>query len=342
MVEAGQPAPDFTLSDQHGQPVTLSQLRGTPVVLYFYPKDDTPGCTKEACAFRDARADYEEAGAKVIGVSPDTPASHKKFAEKYELPFTLVADPEKTVCQSYGVWKEKNMYGKKSMGVERTTFVIDGDGDRPQGLSRVKVDGHSDAGARRARRALWRVKREPPVPRSADARAAAGCGRSAWPTLSVEVGARLGQVVFELAEGLVLLVADAGDGQVQRLADLGDGPAAGPELDDPILARGQDGLPGGFEDLAEFLAVAVAAVEVGTGRRTGRRAAGAARERWTRLRTMSMARTSSRRSGVSSARTRFRSSWPARALPRSRQQTSWVQSSQRPGSRRAFRQQTVQ
>ena len=144
MVEAGQPAPDFTLSDQHGQLVTLSQFRGKPVVLYFYPKDDTPGCTKEACAFRDARATYEDAGAKVIGVSPDDPASHLKFAEKYQLPFTLVADPEKRACQDYGVWKEKNMYGKKSMGVERTTFVIDGAGIVRKVFPRVKVDGHSE------------------------------------------------------------------------------------------------------------------------------------------------------------------------------------------------------
>jgi peroxiredoxin Q/BCP len=144
VVEAGQPAPDFTLSDQHGQPVTLSQFRGKPVVLYFYPKDDTPGCTKEACAFRDARATYEDAGAKVIGVSPDDPASHLKFAEKYQLPFTLVADPEKRACQDYGVWKEKNMYGKKSMGVERTTFVIDGAGIIRTVFPRVKVDGHSE------------------------------------------------------------------------------------------------------------------------------------------------------------------------------------------------------
>jgi peroxiredoxin Q/BCP len=144
VVEAGQPAPDFTLSDQHGQPVTLSQFRGKPVVLYFYPKDDTPGCTKEACAFRDARATYEDAGAQVIGVSPDDPASHLKFAEKYQLPFTLVADPEKRACQDYGVWKEKNMYGKKSMGVERTTFVIDGAGIVRKVFPRVKVDGHSE------------------------------------------------------------------------------------------------------------------------------------------------------------------------------------------------------
>jgi peroxiredoxin Q/BCP len=144
MVEAGQPAPDFCLDDQHGQPVTLAQFRGTPIVLYFYPKDDTPGCTREACAFRDTRADYERAGAKVIGVSPDSPASHEKFSEKYQLPFTLVADPEKSVCQSYGVWKEKNMYGKKSMGVERTTFVIDGAGIVRKVFPRVKVDGHAE------------------------------------------------------------------------------------------------------------------------------------------------------------------------------------------------------
>jgi peroxiredoxin Q/BCP len=144
VIEPGQPAPDFTLPDQHGQPVSLSQLRGTPVVLYFYPKDDTPGCTKEACAFRDARADYEGAGAKVIGISPDTAASHRKFAEKYQLPFTLVADPEKRACQAYGVWKEKTLYGKKSMGVERTTFVIDGAGIIRKIFPRVKVDGHSE------------------------------------------------------------------------------------------------------------------------------------------------------------------------------------------------------
>jgi peroxiredoxin Q/BCP len=145
MVEAGQTAPDFQLFDQHGQPVTLSQFRGRPVVLYFYPKDDTPGCTREACAFRDARTAYQKAGATVIGVSPDSPTAHKKFAEKYQLPFTLVADPEKVACQSYGVWKEKNMYGKKTMGVERTTFVIDDAGVVRKVFARVKVDGHSDA-----------------------------------------------------------------------------------------------------------------------------------------------------------------------------------------------------
>jgi peroxiredoxin Q/BCP len=145
MIEAGQPAPDFTLLDQRGEPVTLSKFRGMPVVLYFYPKDDTPGCTKEASAFRDAHADYEGAGAKVIGVSPDDIKAHQKFAEKYALPFTLVADPEKTVCQRYGVWKEKNLYGKKSMGVERTTFLIDREGTVRKVFPKVKVDGHSEA-----------------------------------------------------------------------------------------------------------------------------------------------------------------------------------------------------
>jgi len=145
MVEIGQPAPDFTLPDQDGHEVTLSAQKGKPVVLYFYPRDDTPGCTREACNFRDARAEYEKAGARVIGVSPDNPASHKKFAAKYELPFTLVADTERTVCQAYGVWKEKNLYGKKSMGVERTTFLIDRDGIVRKVFPKVRVDGHSDA-----------------------------------------------------------------------------------------------------------------------------------------------------------------------------------------------------
>lgn len=145
MPAAGDPAPDFTLQDQHGQEITLSALRGHPVVLYFYPKDDTPGCTKEACAFRDARADWEALGAKVLGVSPDTVADHKKFAEKYSLPFTLLADPDRAVCEAYGIWKEKNMYGRKSFGVVRSTFVIDKDGKIVKVFPRVRVDGHSDA-----------------------------------------------------------------------------------------------------------------------------------------------------------------------------------------------------
>lgn len=145
MVEAGQPAPEFTLADQDGEQVSLKQFQGHPVVLYFYPKDDTSGCTKEACAFRDARADYQKAGARVLGVSPDEVKSHRKFADKYELPFILLADPETKVCQAYGVWKEKSMYGRTYMGVERTTFVIDRKGNVVKVFPKVKVDGHASA-----------------------------------------------------------------------------------------------------------------------------------------------------------------------------------------------------
>jgi thioredoxin-dependent peroxiredoxin len=145
MIAEGEPAPDFTLPDQDGHPVSLSALRGAPLVLYFYPRDDTPGCTKEACAFRDARAAYEQAGTRVLGVSPDDVKSHRKFADKYGLPFTLLADADTQVCRGYGVWKEKNLYGKKSMGVERTTFVIGPDGTVRKVFPRVKVDGHADA-----------------------------------------------------------------------------------------------------------------------------------------------------------------------------------------------------
>jgi peroxiredoxin Q/BCP len=145
MLEAGQPAPNFTLPDQRGTPVTLSKLKGTPVVLYFYPKDNTPGCTKEACGFRDSFADYKKAGATILGVSPDSSESHAKFAEKFDLPFPLLADPENKVCEAYGVWKEKNMYGRKYMGVERTTFVIDRKGIVKKVFPKVKVDGHPDA-----------------------------------------------------------------------------------------------------------------------------------------------------------------------------------------------------
>jgi peroxiredoxin Q/BCP len=145
MVEIGKPAPDFTLTDQHGKKVTLSRLKGSPIVLYFYPKDDTPGCTKEACAFRDAFAAYEKAGAKILGVSPDAVESHAKFVKKYTLPFTLLADTEHAACESFGVWKEKSMYGRKYMGVERTTVVIDGKGIVRQIFPKVKVEGHCEA-----------------------------------------------------------------------------------------------------------------------------------------------------------------------------------------------------
>jgi peroxiredoxin Q/BCP len=145
MIEPGQPAPEFTLSDQHGTPVTLSKLKGSPVVLYFYPKDDTPGCTKEACGFRDDFAAYAKTGATILGVSPDSSDSHAKFAKKFNLPFSLLADLGNKVCAAYGVWKEKNMYGRKYMGVERTTFVIDRKGIVRNVFSKVKVDGHADA-----------------------------------------------------------------------------------------------------------------------------------------------------------------------------------------------------
>jgi len=143
MVEAGKPAPEISLPDQNGKIVKLSKLKGSPVVLYFYPKDDTSGCTKEACAFRDAISDYEKLGAKIVGVSPDGAESHAKFVKKHGLPFTLLADSDKTACEAYGVWTEKSMYGKKYMGVERTTFVIDAKGIIRQIFPKVKVEGHS-------------------------------------------------------------------------------------------------------------------------------------------------------------------------------------------------------
>ena len=142
MLSTGDPAPDFTLSDADGNPVSLSDFKGQKVVLYFYPKDNTPGCTKEACGFRDARDDYMEANAVVIGVSPDSEKSHQRFREKYDLPFLLLADPERQAIEGYDVWKEKNMYGKKYMGVERSTFIIDEDGILLEILRKVKVDGH--------------------------------------------------------------------------------------------------------------------------------------------------------------------------------------------------------
>ena len=144
-IAEGQPAPDFTLPDQSGKDLTLSSLKGTPVVLYFYPKDDTSGCTTQACSFRDAEAAYQAAGARVIGVSPDDVKSHGKFATKHSLPFTLLADVGAKVGQLYGVWKEKSMYGKTYMGIERTTFLIDKDGIIRAIMPKVKVPGHSDA-----------------------------------------------------------------------------------------------------------------------------------------------------------------------------------------------------
>lgn len=145
MVTEGQPAPDFTLPSDSGESVSLSQFRGSPVVLYFYPKDDTPGCTTEACEFRDATPDFSAVGARVLGVSPDSPTKHEKFRDKHGLNFTLLSDPDHEVAEAYGVWVEKKMYGRTYMGVERSTFVIDADGTISHALRKVKPKGHAAA-----------------------------------------------------------------------------------------------------------------------------------------------------------------------------------------------------
>ncbi len=144
MVEEGKPAPDFELDSDAGERVRLSSLRGSPVVLYFYPKDDTPGCTLQACDIRDAWGKFESTGATVLGVSPDSVSSHEKFREKYELPFTLLADPEHDVAEQYGVWQEKEYQGKTYMGIDRSTFVIDADGNVAKVMRGVKADEHAD------------------------------------------------------------------------------------------------------------------------------------------------------------------------------------------------------
>ena len=143
MVEEGSPAPDFTLPSDSGAAVTLSSFRGAPVVLYFYPRDDTPGCTRQACGIRDGWDEFERRGAVVLGVSPDGPAKHTKFKEKYGLPFTLLADEDHAVAETYGTWVEKSMLGKRFMGIERSTFVIDADGRVAKVLRRVKPDTHA-------------------------------------------------------------------------------------------------------------------------------------------------------------------------------------------------------
>jgi thioredoxin-dependent peroxiredoxin len=144
MVEQGEEAPDFTLPDQDGKPVTLSELRGRPVVLYFYPKADTPGCTTQACGIRDHRADYERAGARVLGVSPDPVTAVRKFADKHSLDFELLADEDHAVAELYGVWGEKKMYGKTYMGVQRATFVIDADGKIARVFPKVSPKTHDE------------------------------------------------------------------------------------------------------------------------------------------------------------------------------------------------------
>ena len=144
LVREGEAAPDFTLESDGGEAVTLSSFRGRPVVLYFYPKDDTPGCTKQACSFRDAYGEFEERGATILGVSPDTESSHVRFKEKFGLPFTLLADPDHAVAEQYDVWVEKNNYGKKSIGIKRSTFVIDAEGNVARAMYGVSPDGHAD------------------------------------------------------------------------------------------------------------------------------------------------------------------------------------------------------
>ena len=144
MIEEGKPAPDFALSSDAGETVRLSELRGKPVVLYFYPKDDTPGCTAQACGIRDAYGEFEQEGAVVLGVSPDDERSHGKFRDKYDLPFTLLADTDHQVAERYGVWGEKKYRGRTYLGVKRWTFVIDEDGNVKKVFPDVKPAEHAD------------------------------------------------------------------------------------------------------------------------------------------------------------------------------------------------------
>jgi peroxiredoxin Q/BCP len=144
MVEEGQEAPDFELTSDAGETVRLSQFRGRPVVLYFYPRDDTPGCTTQACDLRDAMPTFQDLDAVVLGVSPDSVASHRKFRDKFGLNYPLLADEDHRVAEAYGVWKEKSMYGRKSMGIERSTFLIDEDGKIQEAWRKVSPKGHAD------------------------------------------------------------------------------------------------------------------------------------------------------------------------------------------------------
>jgi peroxiredoxin Q/BCP len=144
-LEEGTTAPAFTLTAEDGSKVKLADLKGSPVVLYFYPADDTPGCTKEACAFRDRSEELKKLGAKIFGVSPDDIASHVKFKGKFQLNFPLLADPKHQVAEKFGAWREKNMYGKKSMGIVRSTFLIGPDGVLKKVWRSIKVDGHDTA-----------------------------------------------------------------------------------------------------------------------------------------------------------------------------------------------------
>jgi peroxiredoxin Q/BCP len=143
VIEEGKQAPDFELQTDAGETVKLSDFRGHPVVLYFYPKDDTPGCTTEACEFRDAYDVFRDRGAEVLGVSPDDVSSHVKFKTKYELPFTLLADPDHEVAEKYGVWGERSYAGKMYMGINRSTFVIDSEGNIARAMLGIKPAGHA-------------------------------------------------------------------------------------------------------------------------------------------------------------------------------------------------------
>ena len=145
LVSEGDAAPDFTLPTDGGGSVTLSAMKGSPVVVYFYPKDDTSGCTKEAVGFSEAKAEFDKSGVSIIGISPDSAAKHDKFVAKYDLTIQLAADEDKTAAEAYGVWVEKSMYGKKYMGVERSTFLVAADGTIAKAWRKVKVPGHVDA-----------------------------------------------------------------------------------------------------------------------------------------------------------------------------------------------------
>jgi thioredoxin-dependent peroxiredoxin len=143
-LESGTKAPDFTLPSDNGGKVTLSKLAGKPVVLYFYPRDDTPGCTREACAFRDRKTEMQKLGATVLGVSPDDVSSHEKFRDKFAISFPLLADVDHQVAEQYGAWREKVRFGKKSLGIQRSTFIIDSDGVIRKVWKNVQVDGHDE------------------------------------------------------------------------------------------------------------------------------------------------------------------------------------------------------
>jgi peroxiredoxin Q/BCP len=144
MLKIGDKAPDFKLKDETGRKISLSDFKGKKVVIYFYPKDDTPGCTKEACSFRDVYDDILEAGAVVIGISKDDASSHEKFKKKYNLPFYLLSDPDHKVIEKYGAWKEKKMFGKSSMGIARITYIIDEEGIIQKAYDKVKPEAHGE------------------------------------------------------------------------------------------------------------------------------------------------------------------------------------------------------